>query len=296
MDIKNLKKSIEQASLNNDPLIFQYLDNSFLCFQYLHEIAKNKQIVYIEDLSIFNDKTEDIFGVQNDDILYVLNVDKLENEVRIDMKNLIVICKDIAENSGYNLSYVVLFPKIKDWQIEEYMKVLLPGLNEDQIKWLCKICDYDVYRLKNEADKISIFLPSTQEIIFKQINEDGGYNDLNISTIFDFTNAIIKKDTNKLVEMLDNFESLSLEPMAIVNVLMRNFFNIIQIQTNPNATPEALNMNFKQFNAIRYNCGRYKNNELIEIYELLTSIDFKLKNGIINNTNIIDYLLVNILK
>ena len=51
----------------------------------------------------------------------------------------------------------------------------------------------------------------------------------------------------------------------------------------------------KQFKAIKYNCGRFTNEELVKIYELLTSIDIKLKTGLIDNKIIVDYLLSKIL-
>jgi hypothetical protein len=62
-------------------------------------------------------------------------------------------------------------------------------------------------------------------------------------------------------------------------------------------------MNPKQFNAIRYNCGKYTAEELINIFEFLTTLDMRLKSGDYqfkndvkeNNAKFVEYITMNIL-
>ena len=71
--------------------------------------------------------------------------------------------------------------------------------------------------------------------------------------------------------------------------------NVIDIQLTANATPESTGMNPKQFNAVRYSVGKYSSKNLIRIFDVITTIDSKLKMGLLPHENIIDYLLINIL-
>ena len=53
---------------------------------------------------------------------------------------------------------------------------------------------------------------------------------------------------------------------------------MIQVQMTPNATAQGLGMNPKVFNAIKYN-KKFSDNELINLFEFVTSLDYKLKSG-----------------
>ena len=241
----------------------------------------------VEDLS------NDIFG-QEENSLYVLDVDTFEEDItKYCLKNVIVKTQKVTnENTA---SVAIKFDKLLDWQIKDYAKVCLPGLKDLEIEWLCDICKYDIYRLDKECKKISIFNKSSQELIFKQINAENGYVDLNTLTIFNFTNAILKRDKKAAKEILDDIENIDVEPTGVVTVLYKNFKNIINIQMDSKSTPESLGLSYKQFMAIKRNCGVYNSNDLIRIFELVSSIDYKLKSGYLANEEIVDYLITNIM-
>ena len=75
----------------------------------------------------------------------------------------------------------------------------------------------------------------------------------------------------------------------------KNIKNIINIQLDNKATAESLGMTTKQFNAIKYNIGYFNKQSLIEIFNIITDIDYKLKSGQLPANLIIDYLMLNIL-
>ena len=63
-----------------------------------------------------------------------------------------------------------------------------------------------------------------------------------------------------------------------------------------NPTAEALGISGKQFWAIKkYNCNKYSRDELIYIYDMLTSIDLYIKSGYMNTNMIQDYIVFKIL-
>lgn len=295
MNLFELKKAILDNTLDDKVIIFKYVDDTWLVNSYIDYIAKSRKLnkIYVINLQEVLDINNDIFEVHNDS-LYILNVDKFEDDLtKYDLKNVIIKTKDVTCKESE--PYVVKFDNLEPWQIEDYAKMCLPGLKEDEVKWLCEICKHDIHRVDMECKKISIFNKSSQELIFKQINDENGYTDLNTLTIFNFTNAILKKDKKLAKQVLDDIENIDVEPTGVVTILYKNFKNIINIQMNPKCTAESLGISSKQFNAIQRNCGVYNNVELIRIFELISSIDYKLKSGYLSNERIVDYLITNIL-
>lgn len=292
MNIIELKDQILNKTLSDDLLVLKYSDNTFLCNQYIDEISKIRKLnkVYIDDINEALDSSDSVF-FDEDKSLYILSVDKFEL-LYINpsiLKNTIVKCKSIESDKVD--AYVVEMPKLIDWQILDYMTLKMPGLNINEIKWLCNITNNDIYRLVNEADKINIFDKDDQKYIFQKINEDNGYMDLNPLTIFDFTNAILKKDRKKICEILRDLQYIDVEPTGVVTILYKNFKNIINVQLNSSATAESISVSSKQFFAIKNNCGYYSKEQLLNIFNILTKIDYKLKNGELPNELIIDYIL-----
>ena len=295
MNLKEVKNKIIDKSLSTSLLVFKCEKETFIAHQYINEISKirpNLEVVLVESLDevVINE-----FSIFNDNSLYVVVCDKLEATNRDIRKfeNVYVICN--KADSQYE-ECIVEVPKLVDWQIQEYLQFHLQGLNSQYIKWLCEITNYDINRLYNEMCKLSIFDKSQQEYMFKLINDENGYGDLTQLNIFNFTNAIFKRDKKSVLEILENKESIDLEPAGVITLLYKNFRIISQLQMNPKVTYEQLGISQKQLNAIKYyNLNHYSNSELINIIELLTSIDYKLKSGILPYDMIIDYVVDRIL-
>lgn len=294
-DVMNLKHNIKEQNVSDSFKIFIYEDNTFAVNQYIETIAeiKNVDIRYINSLSDLN--TDDIFDDLSQDILYVLNVDKLLPPYvdPLKLNNVIVKCKSIdASITNQYTDYVYKFPKLQQWQIHDLVKTLT-NLDEKKVNWLCEVSNWDVYRLYNEALKLKLFQDTNSA--FELFNIEDAYSDLSNYNIFNFITAIVKKDLNTIVDILKNINNIDIEPYGVLTLLLRQFRTIIDIQMNPKASAESLNMPQKRFYAIKMNCGRFDNNKLIDIYEKLTSIDLMLKSGELDNNKIIEYLLINIL-
>ena len=302
MDIKELKSRIVNKLLDDSILILKYQDNKFLCYHYVDHICKNKGLekVYINSLSDLNNK-DNLFE-DDSKYLYVLDVEKLTEQVDPELKNVIIICKTIPDN--LTVDYIDI-TKLISWQIEDFVKMRLPGLGEKEIKWLCEISKYDIYRLDNECAKLELFTAPGQAILFKEINKDNGYVDLNPTTIFNFTNALMKKDYQSLKMILSDLENIDVEATGVVTIMIKQLKNLIDIQINPKNTASSLGMTPKQFNAIKYNVGKFKNDQLINMFQFLTEVDYRLKNGelsldetndmLTRNNKLVDYITINLL-
>ena len=300
MNCEELKNKILNNTLDDSFLVFVYPDNKFVVDQYVDEIATRKGLTktYIDSLQDIAVSANEFFEVAKDK-LYVLYSDKMTLAGDLtEYTNTIVVCKELTNIKEYS-QYVVKFDKLTEDQIKEYMEVLCPGLGQSNIDWLYNTASGDIYRIYFELMKIKGFSESSQANVFNTIKSEGGYRDLNSLTIFNFINAFLKKDSNLIRICLENLDVIDIEGTGVVTLLIRNLKNIIDIQTNPRATPESLQMSEKQFRAIKANCGKYNLIQLVNMFEFLTGIDYRLKSGqleIPENSQLVGYLMTHLMR
>ena len=299
--------SQELTNMLNDNRVISTLiifvdTHDFILNQYINKIAKlrNKEPLYIEDLSTISSDSGSLFDSDIvDNYLYIYKVDKFQSSDKslLSKDNLIIVTGKIEDSATASLfeDISVSYPKLDPIHIKDYVLSTNQDLDRNNLEWLCEICKNDIFRIQNELDKFSIFRKSERKKIFNDYVNDSLCSDLSLFTIFSFSDAIITKDIVKLNNILSEISCIDIEPVGLITVLYNNFKNIINIQLTPNATPESLNMNPKQFAAIRYRTGKYSSSQLINIFKMITSIDMKLKTGELPNDYIIDYMLIKIL-
>ena len=308
-DIRELKNKIENNTLDDAILIFKYnkVDFEFLCEHYVNEIAKVKKLekIYISSLDELVGNTNsdgDFFATENikTPYLYIYKTDTLLSLGEYyDVKNLIIICGKVSKD--IKIDYID-FPAVQNWQIEDFVKMRAPGLNDDMVKWLCNICKYDFYRLDNELKKIEIFDKKLQPIIFNQMSDEGVFSDLNTLNIMSLTNAIMQKDLFTINTILSDLKNIDIEATGLCTLLLRQFKCNIEVEGNRAWNPDLL-CTEKQFNYLKRNHAKYSTIQMYNIYEFLTSLDMRLKSGELqfkadnrpNNNSFADYIVANVL-
>lgn len=296
--LEDLKASIEANKYGYNFLIFIDKDAEFISEQYIHAIKDilHKEINYVDDINQVL-KSSTLFGDNESEYLDIVKIDAfdiLDNKL-FNKNNLIVVCKKISDEAkSFYDKYIVNFLKLENWQIKDYLYSMCDGLNDKQLEYILSITNYDIYRLQNEIDRITLFDKSIRSNIFEEFVSEGVLEDLSSYTIFNFTNAILKKDKSALSNIYKELKSMDVEPIGLLTILYNNFRNIIKIQLTSNATPDNTNIPSKQFWAIKHNCDIYTKQKLIEIFIMLTDLDRKIKTGEISVSLLIDYILVNI--
>lgn len=285
MELRELKNKILAQEALSFPLLFINCDNDYLIKSYVKKIAENTSLTIkeIESIKEMVDIESGMF--QEVDYLYIYKLNKDDNLSKEQLKDYKIILISDTDRKDSDIEKVV-FNKLENWQIEAYVQALLPGLDNQEVSWLCKNAKYDIWRLDNEASKLNIFDKKDQSKILMAINDDNGYVDLNELTIFNLSNAIMNKDMLGIKKVVEDIDNIDVEGTGLVTILLKNFLNIINIQTNSKATAQSLGMSEKQFRYLQYNqCNKYSNEELFNIYNFLTDIDYKLKSGLLEMTN-----------
>ena len=309
MDIVNLKTQIENKTLDDSLLVMVCHTNSFIVArQYIEEIARFKglRVKYVNSINDFIDYSDTTFGEIIPFYLTVLNVKEFKPYANdfSQYKDAIVVCESIDDSLKLVIDNVVDIPKLVDWQISGYIKKECNGLNDGEIGYLQKLTNNNIERIDNELSKMKIFPVEEQDKLFAEIDEDKGFGDLSTKTIFTLTDAILKKDCVSAREVLKEIESIDVEGVGMVTILLNNFTKILGIQTYPKKSDlkkddyDLLNVTEKQYSAIKYyNCYRYSEEGLKNIYEFLVNFDYDLKSGRLqmSNSTLIDYIICNIM-
>ena len=285
MELRELKNKILAQEALSFPLLFINYDNDYLIKSYVKKIAENNSLT-IKEIESIKEMVDIESGMFKEvDYLYIYKLNKDDNLSKGQLNDYKIILISDTDRKDSDIEKVV-FNKLENWQIEAYVQALLPGLDNREVSWLCKNAKYDIWRLDNEASKLNIFDKKDQSKILMAINDDNGYVDLNELTIFNLSNAIMNKDMLGIKKVVEDIDNIDVEGTGLVTILLKNFLNIINIQTNSKATAQSLGMSEKQFRYLQYNqCNKYSNEELFNIYNFLTDIDYKLKSGLLEMTN-----------
>lgn len=285
MELRELKNKILAQEALSFPLLFINYDNDYLIKSYVKKIAENNSLT-IKEIESIKEMVDIESGMFKEvDYLYIYRLNNDDNLSKEQLRDYKIILISDTDRKDSDIEKVV-FNKLENWQIEAYVQALLPGLDNQEVSWLCKNAKYDIWRLDNEASKLNIFDKKDQSKILMAINDDNGYVDLNELTIFNLSNAIMNKDMLGIKKVVEDIDNIDVEGTGLVTILLKNFLNIINIQTNSKATAQSLGMSEKQFRYLQYNqCNKYSNEELFNIYNFLTDIDYKLKSGLLEMTN-----------
>ena len=303
MTIKELKNQIENENIELRFSIYKYTDNTFLALQYIDAISKilERDIVFLDDLNTYT-KSQNILFLnehtsENTLNIFITNVFEEESIKLISHSNLIIVCKKMSESCKKIFAdYIIEFPKLEKWQIKDYVYSLAQGVDTQKLDYFIELCNWDIYRIDNELNKIKLFSKNERKYKFNRFLDDGIFSDLTMHNIFDFSNALLKKDIPSLTNLYAEIEKIDCEPLGLVTLLYNNLKNIISIQLDPSCTAEKLNMTVNRFWAIKKNnCGYYTKTQLIKSFELVTSIDKKLKTGEITSDVIVDYIVCHML-
>ena len=129
------------------------------------------------------------------------------------------------------------------------MYSILENMDKRYIDWLISNCNSDIYRLQQEADKLVFFNEQERNILFEQLLEDDAFSDITNKGIFDFTDAIVKKNKQGIIKIYEDIENMDVDPLGLVTILYQNFRKLIQVWLNRYATPENTGLSSKQIYA-----------------------------------------------
>ena len=303
MTLQQLKESIEDRTFSPSSFVIISKDK-FLPLQYLEEISRNYSVPfhlnYIESLDEI-DSNDDLFApddTEGNEDIYVLNLSIVDfcSDVLYNNNNIIVIANEIdADAKKFYKPILIEVPNLEEWQIKDMVYSFGKGADTRLLDWFTEVCGCDVNRLYQEMMKVRLFPENERGIILNNMVNDGAVDDLSSGTIFNLTGAIAKKDIQALKSVYAEIDNMDINEFGLLTILYTNFSNMVQIQMGLNPTPDKLGLKPGQFNAIKYNCGKYNNSQLVKSLEFLSSIDKRIKTGELPTNILRDYIVLSLL-
>lgn len=298
MNIEDFKKDVLQHTVKPGIIIFENSDNSFVANQYIEEIAKQRHmsIEQVDDISEISGRSNDIFGMTSlDSVLHICRVKEFDafayDISLIDRDDIVIVC-DKALGAPRWDDKIVKIPRLEQWQIKDYLYSKVEGVDRKQLDWLQELCGNDIYRINEEIDKIVLFDKKEQNKMFSKFIDDNVFSDLSTYNIFNMSNAILSKDLITLQKIWSEIDRIDVSALGLVKIL-QNSFRLILIVKGSSNCPD--NISPKQFWILRKQSQMYTNKQLLSGLELLTSIDLRLKTGLIEASIILDFVILHIL-
>lgn len=302
MTIEALKAEIESGHIQDDFIIIKRNGSDFLTTQYVDNIIRvlNKPPVYIESIDDILYDSFSFFSDEEDDInIRILDIDKFDipMEKLGGIKSLIIITNKFADKEVESQlsNRILTMPKLEEWQVTDYVYSLLDGVDKSDLDWLLSILHNNLYRLDQEIGKLSLFTPGERKYLFKEMRNDGTFNDLSTYNIFNFSNAITHKDVNSLKNVYKEISRIDISDFGLLAILLKGFRNILMVQLNPNPTTENTGIESKQLYAIKKIPKVYSPEQIINIFMFLSDIDRQVKSGELSTDILVDYMTVKIL-
>ena len=298
MTLVELKKFIINKAVPSEFMIFITKENHFLANQYISaikEIAGNT-INKIE--SIYEPSHSSLTLLTNPEAINILTVETFEERAENynQFENVIVVCEQVDKSILKDVEdYVVRFPKLEEWQIFDYAKIMCPGLEDSDLTWLIQATGNNIERVAADLEKVAMFPKEQQPAIFAAIRFEI-QSELFTADFLATTNALVDGDLAYLFSLIkqNNFDEL--EPVALANRTLTVLKNILITTQSFAITADDLGISQKQFNFIR-NKYRSLNAQAVQNkIKFLANFDLDLKTSKLdlNKRDMLSYLIANL--
>ena len=303
MDIKACKQCIENKVNLHTFMIFQEADTDFISRQYVQAIAEiNKQeIEYIDSIDPYLIELDSIFlseSEENSSRLHVLKVDMFEHidQRCIDLRNVFVICKKLGDQASKLFSsYIVKMPKLESWQIKDYVYSTAEGVPEQLLDKVISLCNGNIERLDNELSKLKLFAPTERKYLLDSMIKDGAFGDLTDYSVFNVTNALLKKDIEALKNYMNLLHVIDINEFGLITILTKNLRDMISVQLSSNPTPETIGLDSRKIYALKKQSKVFTNEQLTKLYLKIADLDRAVKNGEFPAPMLINYMILKVL-
>ena len=298
MTLMDLKNFITSKKIPSTFMVFVSKDCPFLVNQYINTISKLANSIN-KISSIYEPKQSSIILLTKQvDTINILNVETFDeySEDYSQFENTIVVCKQVSKDIAENVEkYIINFPKLEEWQIYDYAKLLCPAIDDEELLWLIKVTDNNIDRIVNELDKVALFSKNEQKEVFTAIRFDPQTN-LYKADLFKFVNALVDGDLLSLYDFVIHQDTIDFEPVVLANRALTSLKNIIIITQNPILSPEDCGVSAAQHRTLKYKYRNLNVDLAKQKLKFLSELDLKLKTSMLDldKRTFINYLIANL--
>lgn len=136
----------------------------------------------------------------------------------------------------------------------------------------------------------------TYDEAFEILVKDGTIYEPPYDAIFDLVDAILDRDINRTFNLLQQSYEVGEATMVMLSVLYTNAKALLQVQIyKGNEITKATGLTGWQIKNVKHLVGKYSENELIYIVQLIQKIESGIKTGKMEDEFAMQYLLTHIM-
>lgn len=275
MTTSNLLDVIEDAST-----IGLFSSNKIIILDDCYFFSANKKIDNIEELEKYLEKYN-----PNNYCIFIAYTDKIDTRKKIYklLKNKAKIIDEIKIDEEYLINY------IKEELTKEKYKI-------EDINYFLNKVGKNLYNIKNELNKLMMYKLDTKEIknididkiVIKSIEEE----------IFSLTDAVILKNTESALNLLDNFLKKDYEEIQIIMLLASQFRFLFQVKRLLNKGKSEIEIaRILEVNPYRVKFAvkklySYTEGILLDYIKRLAKMDHDIKLGLINKRLALELFII----
>lgn len=234
--------------------------------------------------------------MQNEKLQQQIDNKALGNNILI---HLVTSVDKRTKWSKSNSDRIVVFERLSSEVLKKYIRKQIT-LNNANYERFIAICENDYSRILLEIDKIKCFMLSdsslTADEVFEKLVDDGIIYQPPKDAIFELVDAILKRQINRVYDLLYQSYAVGEANMVILSVLYNNAKQVLQVQAcKSNNVCEVTGLTPYQFKCAQSKTGFYAIGELVEMLILIQEIQKGIITGQIEDSLSVEYLLVNVL-
>lgn len=193
---------------------------------------------------------------------------------------------------------IVVFERLKTALLTKYAQQKI-DLSVTDCETLIGICENDYSRMLHEIDKIKAYSDakhiSTSSAMIDLIRQGTIYLPPE-DAIFDFVNAVLKRQVTKAYSLYEECKEIGESNMALLSVLFTSAKQVYQVQgTYSDNMTQTTGLTAYQVKCAKENSGHYSLDELKAMLRCIQYAEKSIKTGMMEESVAIDYVLVHVL-
>lgn len=307
MEVTTVKKQIMDKSLDKF-YIFSGLEVKAQEI-YLYKMAEvsNKTLQWIDSISDIYTKSKSLFSKPK---LYVCRDDKdfmksekawgtIEQALGDNM--LVFLWTEVDKRTKFYKNYqdrIVQFNYMSSAILEKHITKEV-DLNEHWCAVLIQVCESDYSRILLEIDKIKNYMSAngqiTANMALNDLLQSGAIHIPPQDAIFDFVDAILKRQSQKAFELLDECKKIGEPALRLITVLYTNARKVLLVQScKSNDISKTTGLSSWDIKCVSDKVGCWDTGDLVYMLRLFRQVERNIKIGEIDEDVAMDYIMTNV--
>lgn len=310
MELTALKNQIKSQNLQN---LYNFTGDEVAVMDiYINQIAKVKNLVTkrVDSIADIYAKLKNKSFV-NTNFCYIIRDDKeyITNEklwqelpTVIGDNIIIFITTSVDKRSKFYKQFkddFVTFEHLPEKMLIKYIQKDI-NLSDKCCKYLIDVCESDYSRILLEIDKVKQYMKyiGTQEsdrTLITMLKEGSIFKPAK-DAIFDFVDAVVTRKIQLAFSLYEECKEVGESNIVLLSVLYNNFKQILQVQSCDNSDiAKSTGLSGWQIKNAKERMGKYQIYELVDILRVIQHTEASIKQGIMEESISINYVLANIL-